>query len=221
MTTDLLSEDNHEAISRDVVSTFCAPSNAMGRSVKLKYLRLESMDFQETGRRLADVLPFEDLAHLHLYQCESTGVLCEALSRLELNLQSFCVEQPFNFDRRPSGAVDAFIRSLPPLRQLRFIKDFIGWETDIEQFDWTALKSHAPTLRCLDLDDFRERAELFIDTTRNFPDFLDFCRSASDLQQLSIIGPKMEKAAWSSPYGLYTLLVGFSNHHPSTRSPAD
>lgn len=202
----------------EVVNTMFASGNAFSRGHKLKRLRLENMWLQEIGITLPKVLPFDGLTHLQLYNCSQTNILCETLSQLDLDLQSFCAEH-IKDPPRP-GAIDGFLRSLPPLRQLRITHhDRIRLnEKEVESFDWTALMVHAPNLRCLDLDDFTAKSELFIDTTRNLPDFLAFCKSASDLQQLSIIGPELSKAAWSTPYGLHTLLVGFgdSSRHKGT-----
>jgi hypothetical protein len=187
------------------ITTIFAAGSAFGRTTKVRHLRLEGVTFYEMRTSLPEVFPFDDLSHLHLYRCVSTDLLCKSLGRLKMDLQSFCDEGPCNRSR--PGALDAFLRSMLPLRQLRIVQNKFANGTEIEGFDWTALTTHAPKLRCLELDDFEPWSEIFFDTTRNPPDFLTFCKSASDLQQLSIIGPKIEKAAWSCPYGLYTLIV--------------
>jgi hypothetical protein len=199
-------------VGSKVISAVFGSGKAFLRRSKLTHLSLEGMDFSAVGTTLAQVLPFGDLTHLHLYQCQQTDALCESLSRLKMRLQSFsdvCFYNPILVRRR--GAVDAFLKSIPPLRQLRMTQTQLGRNGEVESFDWKALATHAPGLRCLDLGDFKLENTIFIDTTRNLPDFLAFCKSASDLQQLSIIGPEIEKTAWSTPHGLFALLVSLSS----------
>jgi hypothetical protein len=111
----------------------------------------------------------------------------------------FCNDSPCNRSRPDS--VDAFLKSIPPLRQLRIAQSKFANGAQIESFDWTVLTAHAPKLRCLELDHFERWSEIFVDTTRNLPDFLAFCKSASNLQQLSIVGPKIERPPGNSLMG--------------------
>jgi hypothetical protein len=189
----------------EVANTLFAAGNAFRRSTKVTHLRLESMDIRELWQTLPKVFPFSSLTHLQLWNCYGTNLLCESLSKLKLDLHSYCDEDT-NSPPRP-GAVDAFLRSLPPLRQLRQTQSRRYNRSELESFDWTALMTHASSLRCLDLGDSNTYGQLFIDTKRTLSGFRSFCENASDLQQLSIVGPKTEKVAWSSPYGLHILLV--------------
>jgi hypothetical protein len=178
------------------ITTIFAAGSAFGRTTKVRHLRLEGVVFYEVGTSLPEVFPFDGLSHLHLHRCVSTGVLCESLGQLKLNLQSFCNDSPCNrsppCNRSRPDSVDAFLKSISPLRQLRIAQS---------SFEWTVLTTHAPKLRCLELDDFERWSEIFVDTTRNLPDFLAFCKSASNLQQLSIVGPKIERPPGHSLMG--------------------
>jgi hypothetical protein len=118
------------------VTTIFAAGSAFRHTTKVRHLRLEGVVFYGVGTSLPEVFPFDDLSHLHLHRCVSTGVLCESLGRLKLNLQSFCNDSPCN--RSPPDAVDAFLKSIPPLRQLRIAQSKFANGAQVESFDWTS-----------------------------------------------------------------------------------
>lgn len=80
---------------------------------------------------------------------------------------------------------------------------------EYEVCDWTALMSHASSLRCLELYDYDPYGP-FLNTKRKLHGFQVFCEHASQLQQLAMQGPKIEKSTWMIRYGLHAFLVNCS-----------
>jgi hypothetical protein len=181
-----------QGTSRELIDTLFAACDVHRPKAKLKYLRLENIDFHGVGTLFAKALPLDDLTHMHLHCCFATDSFCEALALLNLNLQSFCDEHcdehHTNYNTQGPGLTDALLASLPPLRRFRTTQKY---KNEAEIFDWTALTTHASSLRCLEVVEFKLDRELFVDTTRTFFAFLAFCKRASNLQQLSIVGPRI------------------------------
>lgn len=186
-----------------IVNTLFAAGNAhIIHCPNVKRLRIENMSFRYAGAILSTALALDHLEHLHLLGCKHTNFLCESLSGLGLTLQSFCDEVPHNPPY--PGAVDEFIRSLTPLRKLRIMST--PHREEHEVCDWTSLMSHAPVLQCLELYDY-DPFQSFLRTKRDLPGFQAFCKRASQLQQLAMQGPKVERSTWALPYGLHAFLV--------------
>lgn len=195
--------DIHE-VGKMIVNTLFNAGNStrVRHCPNLRLLRIQNLSFRYAGAILPTVLALESLEHLHLLQCQHTNRFCESLSRLGLNLQSFCDRCS---DNPPyPGAVDTFIRSLAPLRKFRIMSRPDRLEYEV--CDWTALISHAPKLRCLELYDYHP-FKPFLKTKRKLHDFKAFCESASQLQQLAMQGPRIEKYTWMVSHGLHAFLV--------------
>lgn len=190
---------------REIVNTLFASSKAAHHGLKLRRLRIRRMSFFDAGTTLPTVLQCDTLEHLHLRQCGHADRLCESLSQLNLTLRSFTDE---GHDVQREDAHAMFLKSLSPLQSLHLTGLYHAATKGYEGFPWPMMINHAPSLRCLEIK------ELFPDhiaTTSNneIPlSFEAFCASASNLQQLSMAGPEIEKDTWASADGLRALLVG-------------
>lgn len=191
-------------VGREVVNTLFASTNTVHPVPKLQLLRIRSMSFSEAGTILATVLPCNELRHLHLLYCSHTDRLCESLSRLKLNLQSFC-DAGCGTDHEDAHTI--FLKSLSCLQTLRLTGYHRAARSHHEGHPWPMIIFQASSLRCLEID-----LECGDSNTANEPkilrSFAAFCASASNLQQLSVAGPEIERSTWKSVHGLCALLVG-------------
>lgn len=179
-------------------------STIAGHRHQIKSLRIEAMSFRTAGVILPTILPFENLEHLKLINCKYTDRLCASITPLELCLRSFQNQRAHC--GRQEGAIDAFVKSLRPLRKLRLSS---GWSSknSFGMCDWSSLIPHAHELNCLDLDDYEPIIVAFSGTGRPLLDFDRFCSRASKLQQLSIKSPDLSTRHWKDAQGLQALLV--------------
>jgi hypothetical protein len=189
----------HEA-GREVIKTFFTSSNAARNSPKLRRLRFRRICFSDGGTNFPTFLSLDKLHHLSLLYCNSTDTLCENLSQLKLNLRSFC--NAGHHGREDGHAV--LLKSLPPLQTLRLRGYYYPTTSDHERFPWPIVVSHAPSLTCLEIGEWVIRRG----KSKIPPSFEAFCASASNLQQLSMAGPEIERSTWGATNGLHALLVG-------------
>jgi hypothetical protein len=189
-----------------VINKVFSSANTINNRPKLKVLRIEGMSLKSAGVSLPTILPLEGLQQLHLFRCRYTSRLCESLTELKLRLKVFCDQRAYN---TPSpGTVDAFLSSLRYLRVARLSRDWRSL-SDFEPCDWPSLLPCANELRTLDLDEHKPGPDgvLFQDTRRSLPGFQTFCGRASQLQQLSMRSPGLEKNHWGAAHGLEAILV--------------
>jgi hypothetical protein len=191
---------------RKVINKVFSSANTNHNRLKVKILRIEGMSLKSAGVTLPTVLSFEGLEQLHLFRCRYTSRLCETLAELKLGLKVFCDQLAYNTPN--PGTVDAFLASLRYLRVLRLSRDWRSLE-DYELCDWPSLLPCAHELRSLDLDEYDPGPDgvLFLDTRRSLPGFQTFCDRASQLQQLSMRSPGLEKIHWDATHGLKAVLV--------------
>lgn len=188
---------------REVVKTLFPPGYANTLRAKLRRLRIEFMSIRLAGAILPNVVPLDELKHLHLLRCNETDHFCDSLSRLNLTLESFCDEYS---ESTQLGMMEAFLTALHPLQELRVT----SWRYSLgsERFDWPSLMPHAADLQRLEVCDHTPfRSGPFVATTRTLSTFKAFCERASSLQQLSMLGPAIEKIYWKSAHGLDAYLV--------------
>lgn len=178
---------------RKVINKVFSSANTIQNRLKVRILRIEGMSLKSAGVTLPTVLPLEGLEQLHLFSCRYTSRLCASLAGLKLHLKVLCDQRAYN---EPSpGTVDAFLTSLRWLRVLRLSRDWRS-TSDFEPCDWPSLLPCAHELRSLDLDEHDPGPDgiLFLDTRRSLPGFKTFCDRASQLQQLSMRSPGLEKS---------------------------
>lgn len=189
-----------------VLNKIFGPSDTSHDRLKVRVLRIQGISFRSAGVVLPTVLPLETLEHLHLFSCKYTSRLCESLAKLQLHLKVFCDQRAYNPPR--PGTVDAFLKSLRCLRVLRLSRDWRSL-SDFEPCDWPSLLPCAHELRSLDLNEYKPGpdAVLFLDTRRSLPGFQTFCDRASQLQQLSMRSPGLEKTYWGANHGLDAVLA--------------
>ena len=174
--------------------------------LKVRVLRIEGLSFKSAGVVLPSILPLEGLEQLYLFNCRYTSRLCESLAELSLHLKVFCDQHAYNTPRL--ATVDTFLKSLRYLRVLRLSRDWRSL-SDFEPCDWPSLFPCAPELRSLDLNEHKHGPDglLFLNTRRSLPGFQTFCDRASQLQQLSMRSPGLEKNHWGAAHGLEAVLV--------------
>lgn len=194
------------ATGQEVVNTLFGAGYATSPRARLRRLRIESMSFRYAGAILPTVLPLDQLEYLHLLSCSRTDRLYESLSQLDLTLQSFCDE---HYSSVHGGAMVSFLRSLAPLEKLRVTRNV---RTDgHEESAWSEIMPHASKLRCLEVGDHEPPTDAsFFNTRRTLPEFWAFCRTASNLEQLSMLGPQIESTTWDSARGLNVFLVSLT-----------
>lgn len=188
---------------REVIKTLFPPGYANHLRAKLRRLRIEFMSIRLAGAILPDVVPLDELKHLHLLRCSETDQLCNSLSRLNLTLESFCDECS---ESTQPGMMKGFLTALHPLQELRVT----SWHYTLgcERFDWPSLMPHAADVQRLVVCDHTPfRSDSFMATTRTIPAFKAFCERASSLRQLSMTGPAIENIYWKSARGLDAYLV--------------
>lgn len=193
-----------QEVGRYVINTLFSSKNATLTGLKLRRLRIRSMSFCDAGTILPTVLPCEELEYLHLLSCSNTDRLCESLSHLKLSLRSFCDEN-HNAHRDDSHAT--FLKSLPPLQTVRLTGSYCLATLGHEGFPWPVIVPHASSLRCLEIDEYYAHQNRVASMGKIHPSFREFCASASNLQQLSIPGPEIERSAWAATGGLHVMLV--------------
>jgi hypothetical protein len=191
-------------VGREVVNTLFESNNAAHQVPKLQVLRIRHMSFSKAGTILPTVLTCNELRHLHLLSCSHTDRLCESLSQIKLNLQSFC---DMGYGAHCEDAHTIFLKSLSCLQTLRFTGYYRATSSRHGEYPWPMITSQAPSLRCLEID-LVSRDSGTSNEPKILRSFAAFCASASNLQQLSIAGPEIERSTWSSAHGLLALLVG-------------
>lgn len=191
---------------RQVINKIFSSANTNPNRLKVKILRIEGMSLKSAGVTLPTVLSLEGLEQLHLFLCRYTSRLCESLAELKLRLKMFCDQRAYNTPN--PGTLDAFLTSLQYLRVLRLSRDWRSLD-NYELCDWPSLLPCAHELRSLDLDEHDPGPDgvLFLDTRRSLPGFQSFCDRASQLQQLSMRSPGLEKIHWDAAHGLKAVLV--------------
>ena len=196
--------DQREAGCKVLNKIFGSTNTSHGR-LQVRVLRIQGISFRSAGAVLPTVLPLEGLEQLHLFSCKYTSRLCESLAELKLHLKVFCDQRAYNPPR--PGTVDAFLKSLGHLRILRLSRDWRSL-SDFESCDWPSLLPCAHELRMLDLNEHKPGPDgvLFLDTRRSLPGFQTFCDRASQLQQLSMRSPGLEKFHWDATHGLEAVL---------------
>lgn len=202
-TLDFGSGRGQEA-GRHVINTLFSSKNATHIGLKLRRLRIRSMAFCDAGTILPTVLPCEGLEHLHLLNCSHTDRLCESLSQLKLSLRSFCDE---GHDAHRGDHHAAFLKSLPPLQTIRLTGYYRLATMGHEGSPWPVFVPHASSLRCLEIGECYLNQNSITSKGKVPASFEEFCASASNLQQLSITGPEIEKSTWAATGGLHAVLV--------------
>lgn len=203
--------NGYEACGLAVVRTLFVGRTSARRCPNLKALRIESMWFGSAGEALPTLLDLSRLEDLQLAGCTQTERLYECLSQVQLNLRSFSNELSCNGHQQgihiltgPQDPTSAFIRSLKTLHKFRIRGTLC--ETGSKTFDWAALASHAPSLRILEITDYRGNGP-FSKGPPGLSGFRALCANATHLQQLSICGPETHESDWKSTHGLNVLLV--------------
>lgn len=147
----------------------------------LKSLRLEHVSFSNGTTKLAQFVRLDKLEELHLVSCDSTCFLLRDLKRQPLCLKTFIVVE--DEGRDPCLSYNDFVRYLdsPERISLWLCPQMDGSGV---MFDWSALQAHASAIKYLRV----EYGEVMpaLPTQKSESDFARFCRSAVNLEQLSM-----------------------------------
>lgn len=156
--------------------------NASHDHCRLESLRFVKLDFG-TCQSVDKV--FHRLKHLQLIGCLNTEDLLAKLAKLSLDLNSFCTDDR-NCETICEVYPEEFLRSLRSPKSISLDLDPMFNLSDTP-LHWSSIQPYASTIETLRIRHGYEEFSI-VDVSKDASGFGQFCKSATQLQQLAISG---------------------------------
>lgn len=149
----------------------------------LRKLHLRHWYFDRTGALLPRVIDCGRLSTLIPQQCTDVDALANEIYQSKSNLQFFANEEETDMSR--VGMLETMLRSVSGLRTVRFLflrKGYLHGDRSP-----AASTRHCESLNLVCVDDATpDRLFRFREYDRSLPAFREFCKAATNLQQLAM-----------------------------------
>lgn len=163
----------------------------MQQRLELITLRLNNIDLGSVGDLLSSLVVLSELEHLQLIRCENTGPFLASITKLQLSLSSFYLDEEECYLNEDKDAVGEIILSLKAPKRITVTLCF---EQDARSnLASTELHSAAQHLECLRIHHGDMSASLTREhgVPKELPsdNFRTFCHLAQSLRQLAFDVP--------------------------------
>lgn len=222
MTTKLGFDGLH--LNNDIISRLLAPIDDKLPRTGLNSLRISSFIVSGLAEGLSKKVPLRGLKHLQLVLCDAVVGYIQILSQLEVDLVSYHADfgRTDTNIKEPNEEILRLMTS--PKRLSMSLSHAARWSQTKILCDWPAVTARAASLQSFSIDDDDDFATDPVPPTflpRDMSGFSKFCCAATNVQQLSISCPPIEKDRWDDVGGFDEFLVSRHVSSKNTRLKAD
>lgn len=173
----------------------------------LRSLSLRDLTLEQLGPVLSKSVDFERLQELRFVRCEDVAHMLSSLRLQQVSCNMLHIEEETctsdNGELKSSLQTMVAPKTLSIGRDRRSAAQFGGGE-----LCWTDLMLHSSTLKSLRLNIEKAEGCPFDDRPgKKMTDFREFCKLASNLEQLALIAPHIEEQKWLEKDGFSAFLV--------------
>jgi hypothetical protein len=204
---DMLHSRISAEICRDLAYMTFQSEEAICQFQRLRSLCLNDCTLTLLGPALSRSVNFSMLETLRLVRCDSAGHMLLSLGMKEVDWKMLCIEEEECGD--DNGELKSFLQTLSTPKVLSIGRERSYAEEDSDAIIcWKDLVPHSSTLESLRLNVDQPSGHRFDHRRgRSVANFREFCKSASNLDQLALTCPPIEEEKWQDEHGFTVFLV--------------
>ena len=186
------------------------PDEVISQSPRLRCLFVKHFALKLVAPILSQSMDLSKLEEVRLVDCHFVGHMLLSLSLEQVDWKVLYIDEAECSNDR--GKLKSFVQTMNAPRTLAFGRQYTHYYEEegdeTHELCWKDYTLHSSTLKSLRANIEHTGGGPFSNRSgNNVADFDDFCKSASNLDQLAVISPDIEEESWHEEHGFSTFLV--------------
>jgi hypothetical protein len=199
-------------VCRDFLDTLFNLKDTGCQFQRLRSLIMNGFALTHLALVLSQSINFSKLEDLRLVKCEDVGHMLLSLGLQQVGWKTLRIEEEECIIGDDSGELKTFLQTMHTPRMLSLSlgreRSYAQEVDDEGKVCWTDLMPHISTLTSLRFNIDQHGGSPFDDSCgKSVADFREFCKLASNLDQLALVCPPIEEEQWQGEHGFAVFLV--------------